>query len=107
MIENPRRLARHAVALAALRADRATLEPVALSAIVESSQNLVRWEIEAATASGPYTLTTCFPNARLVQIFDRASAALVRQVELQEMLVVHAQRSFLTRRQLGGRRRSF
>ena len=81
--------------------------PELLLDIVQCSQNLVRWEIEATTPSGPYTLSTCFPSGRLVQVFDRASAALARQAEVQEMLVLHAQRSFLTSRRYGdGRRHS-
>ena len=98
-------MARHDVSLVALPADLGILEPLALNDLERSSQNLVRWEIEATTASGPYTLYTCFPNGRLVQTFDRASAALVRQAEIQEMLLLQAQRSFLmTRRYRDGRR---
>jgi hypothetical protein len=85
--------------------DLAVLEPLALGNVERGAQYLVRWELEATTASGPYTLTTCFPNGRLVQIFDRASAALVRQAEIQEMLVLHAQRSFLMNRRYGDGRR--
>ena len=81
------------------------LEPLALTDVAQRSQHLVRWEIEATTSSGPYTLSTCFPSGRLVQIFDRASAALARQAEIQEMLVLHAQRSFLTNRRYGDGRR--
>ena len=83
----------------------AILAPLALSDVELSARDLVRWKLEATTSSGPYTLTTCFPNGRLVQIFDRASAALVRQAEIQEMLVLHAQRSFLTNRRYGDGRR--
>ena len=101
----PGRLARHVVSLAGLPDDLAMLEPLALNDVARSSQNLVRWEIEATTSSGPYTLSTCFPSGRLVQIFDRASAALARQAEIQEMLVLHAQRSFLTNRRYGDGRR--
>jgi hypothetical protein len=100
-----RQLAQHDVSSAPLPADLGILEPLALIDLERSSQNLVRWEIEATTASGPYTLYTCFPNGRLVQSFDRVSAALVRQTEIQEMLVLQAQRSFLTtRRYRDGRR---
>jgi hypothetical protein len=81
------------------------LEPLALSDIEQNSLNLVRWEIEATTASGPFTLSTCFPSGRLVQVFDRASAALARLAEVQEMLVLHAQRSYLTNRRYGDGRR--
>ena len=70
-----RRVARHNIVLAALPADLMILEPLALDVGERSSQNLVRWEIAATTASGLYTLSTCFPSGRLVQIFDRASAA--------------------------------
>ena len=100
-----RQLAQHDVSSAPWPADLGILEPLALNDLERSSQNLVRWVIEATTASGPYTLYTCFPSGRLVQIFDRASAALVRQAEIQEMLVLQAQRSFLTtRRYRDGRR---
>ena len=81
------------------------LEPLALTDVERNSRNLVRWEIEATTWSGPYTLSTCFPSGRLVQIFDRASAAFARLAETQEMLVLHAQRSFLTNRRYGDGRR--
>ena len=86
--------------------DRPSGDPgTAASTSCRCSQHLVRWEIEATTASGPYTLSTCFPSGRLVQVFDRASAALARQAEVQEMLVLHAQRSFLTNRRYGDGRR--
>jgi len=98
-----RRRIRHDVAFDAMRGDLVT--PDLLLDVVQCSQHLVRWEIEAATPSGPYTLSTCFPSGRLVQVFDRASAALARQAEVQEMLVLHAQRSFLTHRRYGDGRR--
>ena len=100
-----RRRVPRGVSLSGVPNDLLILEPLALSDLEQSSQNLVRWEIEAATASGPYTLSTCFPSGRLVQVFDRASAALARQAEVQEMLVLHAQRSFLTNRRYGDGRR--
>jgi hypothetical protein len=100
-----RRVSRHNTLLAALPADLMLLEPLALDDGERSSQNLVRWEIAATTESGPYTLSTCFPSGRLVQIFERASAALARQAEIQEMLVLHAQRSFLTTGRYGDGRR--
>ena len=96
-------LVRHDVAVEAMRDDLVT--PELLLDIVQCSQHLVRWEIEATTPYGPYTLSTCFPSGRLVQVFDRASAALARQSEVQEMLVLHAQRSFLTDRRYGDGRR--
>ena len=100
-----RRVGRHDASVAAVLGDLTILEPLAFSDVERSAQYLVRWELEATTAAGPYTLTTCFPNGRLVQIFDRASAALVRQAEIQEMLVLHAQRSFLMNRRYGDGRR--
>jgi hypothetical protein len=105
LTERRRRLTRHEVSTAALPYDLAMLEPLALTDVERSARNLVRWEIEATTSSGPYTLSTCFPSGRLVQIFDTASAALARLGEIQEMLVLHAQRSFLTNRRHGDGRR--
>jgi len=98
-----RRLMQRDVVVDAIRDELVT--PELLLDVVQCSQRLVRWEIEATTASGPYTLSTCFPSGRLVQVFDRASAALARQAEVQEMLVLHAQRSFLTSRRYGDGRR--
>jgi hypothetical protein len=100
-----RRLTRHIVSIAGLPYDLAMLEPLALTDVARRSPHLVRWEIEAETSSGPYTLSTCFPSGRLVQSFDRASAAFARQAEIQELLVLHAQRSFLTNRRYGDGRR--
>ena len=101
-----RRLERQGVALAGLPADLVILEPLVLNDVEQRSHHLVRWKLEATTAAGPYTLSTCFPSGRLVQIFDTASAALARLAEIQEMLMLHAQRSFLTtRRYDDGRRR--
>jgi hypothetical protein len=105
LVQRRRRLTRHDGLIAGLPYDLAMLEPLALTDVASSSPLLVRWEIEATTSSGPYTLSTCFPSGRLVQIFDRASAALARQAEIQEMLVLHAQRAFLTNRRYGNGRR--
>ena len=101
----PRRQVRQGVSLAGLGADMVFLEPLVPTDVKRGSHTLVRWKLEAMTASGPYTLSTCFPNGRLVQVFDRASAALVRQAEIQEMLVQHAQRAFLTTGRYGDGRR--
>jgi hypothetical protein len=103
VIARRRRLVRYDVAVDAMHGDLVT--PQQLLDVVQCSQHLVRWEIEATTPNGPYTLSTCFPSGRLVQVFDRASAALARQAEVQEMLVLHAQRSFLTNRRYGDGRR--
>jgi hypothetical protein len=105
LIQRRRRLTRQNGVIAGLPDDLAMLEPLALIDVASSSPHLVRWEIEATTSSGPYTLSTCFPSGRLVQIFDRASAALARQAEIQEMLVLHAQRAFLTNRRYADGRR--
>jgi hypothetical protein len=102
VIARRRRPMRHDAAVDAMHDHLVTPE---LLDVVQCSQHLVRWEIEATTPSGPYTLSTCFPSGRLVQVFDRASAALARQAEVQEMLVLHAQRSFLTHRRYGDGRR--
>ena len=98
MTTRRRRLVRYDIAVDAMHDNLVT--PRLLLDVVPCSQHLVRWEIEATTLSGPYTLSTCFPSGRLVQVFDRASAALARQAEVQEMLVLHAQRSFLTNRDM-------
>jgi hypothetical protein len=105
LTQRRRRLRGHGVSIAGLPYDLAMLEPLALTDVARGAQNLVRWEVEATTSSGPYTLSTCFPSGRLVQIFDRASAAFARLAEIQEMLVLHAQRSFLTNRRHGDGRR--
>jgi hypothetical protein len=101
-VRRRRRLLRHDVAV---NGTHDGVTPALLLDVVQCSQHLVRWEIEATSPSGPYTLSTCFPSGRLVQVFDRASAALARQAEVQEMLVLHAQRSFLTNRRYGDGRR--
>jgi hypothetical protein len=79
-------------------AELGMMESLAIGGGARRPHHLVRWEIQAATESGPYKLSTCFPAGRLVQFFGTATAALVRQSEIEEMLLVHAQRHFLSHR---------
>jgi hypothetical protein len=86
----------------AMDAELELMESLAIRGIARRRQHLVRWEIQAATPSGPFKLSTCFPAGRLVQFFSTATAALVRQAEIEEMLLVHAQRYFLNHRRCCG-----
>jgi hypothetical protein len=87
---------------AAMDAELKLMEGLAIRGFARRRQHLVRWEIQATTPSGPYKLSTCFPAGRLVQFFGTATAALVRQSEIEEMLLLHAQRYFLTHRRCCG-----
>jgi hypothetical protein len=91
-----------------IQAELALLKRLATDGDDREAARVVRWELEADSPTGPYKLWTCFPSGRMVQSFDTVSAALVRQSEIQEMLLVNAQRAFLNhRRCCGGTARLF
>ncbi len=49
--------------------------------------DLVGWELTAVRSSGPYRLTIHHAQGSIVEYFDDVTAALLRQGELEELLV--------------------
>jgi hypothetical protein len=48
---------------------------------------LVRWELTACGDEGPYRLTIRHANGSIVEYFHSTTAALLREAELEELLI--------------------
>jgi hypothetical protein len=55
--------------------------------VFSAGQNLVRWEVTAVSAEGPYRLGVYHPGGAIVEYFQTVSAALERQRELESLFV--------------------
>ncbi len=49
--------------------------------------DLIRWEVLAVEAHGPYRLMMHHPHGVIVEYFETAEAALGRERELEELLI--------------------
>jgi hypothetical protein len=48
---------------------------------------MVRWELSAVESTGPYRLTVYHALGVIVEYFETSSAALMRQQELEDLLI--------------------
>jgi hypothetical protein len=48
---------------------------------------MVRWELIAVESNGPYRLTVRHAEGVIVEYFDSSSAALMREQELEDLLI--------------------
>lgn len=48
---------------------------------------MVRWELIAVESEGPYRLTLHHANGVIVEYFDTSAAALMREQELEQLLI--------------------
>jgi hypothetical protein len=48
---------------------------------------LVRWELTAVDSDGPYRLTVRHAHGVIVEYFNTSAAALLRQQELEDLLI--------------------
>jgi hypothetical protein len=48
---------------------------------------LVRWELSALESDGPYRLTVRHAQGVIVEYFNTSAAALLRQQELEDLLI--------------------
>jgi hypothetical protein len=55
--------------------------------VFQAGPDLVRWEITAYGADGPYRLTIDHPNGSIVEYFPTTAAALHREAELERLLI--------------------
>jgi hypothetical protein len=52
-----------------------------------AGRELVRWDLTAVGANGPYRLTMQHAGGSIVEYFSSATAALIREQELEELLI--------------------
>jgi hypothetical protein len=48
---------------------------------------MVRWELTAVAANGPFRLAVHHSQGTIVEYFEKSAAALVREQELEELLI--------------------
>ena len=48
---------------------------------------MVRWELIAVESSGPFRLTVHHAHGVIVEYFDTSAAALMRKLELEDLLI--------------------
>jgi hypothetical protein len=48
---------------------------------------MVRWELTAVDSNGPYRLTVHHAQGVIVEYFDSSAAALMREQELEDLLI--------------------
>ena len=48
---------------------------------------MVRWELTAVESQGPYRLTVHHKHGVIVEYFDTSAAALMREQELEDLLI--------------------
>jgi hypothetical protein len=48
---------------------------------------LIRWELTAMATDGPYRLTVRHAHGAIVEYFRTTSAALEREIELEDLLI--------------------
>jgi hypothetical protein len=48
---------------------------------------MVRWELTAVESDGPYRLTVRHARGVIVEYFNSSAAALLRQQELEDLLI--------------------
>lgn len=48
---------------------------------------MVRWELTAVELNGPYRLTVHHSNGVIVEYFETSAAALMREQELEDLLI--------------------
>ena len=62
----------------------------AMSNIFRTGADLVRWQVTALGGDGPYRLTILHPYGTLVEYFQSATAALLREAEIETLLTAAA-----------------
>ncbi len=55
--------------------------------IFMAGPDLVRWELTAFGADGPFRLTMNHPHGSIVEYFPTTRQALVREAELEQLLI--------------------
>jgi hypothetical protein len=55
--------------------------------VFQAGSDLVRWEIIAFGADGPFRLTIDHPTGSIVEYFPTTAAALDREAELERLLI--------------------
>ena len=59
-----------------------------MSNVFMAGPDLVRWELTACGNDGPYRLIIRHAHGSIVEYFETPTAALVREAELEELLIV-------------------
>ena len=54
-----------------------------------SGQDMVRWDVAAVEAHGPFRLTIQHPAGTIIEYFDSAAAALERERAIENALTDH------------------
>jgi hypothetical protein len=62
------------------------MHPLMLN-VFSAGRELVRWEVTAVSAEGPYRLGVYHPGGAIVEYFQSVSEALQRQRELESLFV--------------------
>lgn len=60
-------------------------------------QNLIKWELHPMTPTGPYRLAIYHPSGPVIEYFESAIDALVRQGEIEDALLNGGSRPPLAR----------
>jgi len=58
--------------------------------IFAAGRDLVRWEVTALNREGPYRLVMHHPRGKIIEYFNDMSTAMIREAELEALLVVVA-----------------
>ena len=61
-----------------------------------AGQDVVRWDVAAIEANGPYRLTIQHPAGTIVEYFNSATAALAREQAIENILTGEPQEPTLT-----------
>lgn len=61
-----------------------------------AGQDVVRWDVAAIEANGPYRLTIQHPAGTIVEYFSSATAALAREQAIENLLTGEPQEPGLT-----------
>lgn len=77
-----------AVASTSGQARRLRIRPSpAMSNVFMAGPDLVRWELTSCGDDGPYRLVIRHAHGSIVEYFQTPTAALIREAELEELLV--------------------
>jgi hypothetical protein len=58
-----------------------------MSNVFMAGRELVRWEVTACGADGPYRLTIRHSHGSIVEYFQTVTGALDREIELEDLLI--------------------
>jgi hypothetical protein len=58
-----------------------------MSNVFMAGSELIRWEVTSCGSEGPFRLTIRHAHGSIVEYFDTTAAALLREAELEELLI--------------------